>query len=368
MARILLLMSQYTGRGHMSIAEALSEQFERMDDIAVDIVDAFQFMGKRGVKSSKIYNIITRRASFAWKAAFSATQNSDFIPDTMGFLVRKRLVHYVRATKPDLILTVHSMFVGSVIDALHKDNIDIPVVCLQADLVNIHSTWCDQRLLKAICPTREAYNRSIEFGMPEEKLELIGFPTRAQFCRSAGAMADKKFDGSRPIKCLMTGGGGGAGEIEEYAAALMRDTDASLTVICGSNEKLRERLEQKFSMRYGDRMRILGFVSHMSSEYESADVAIMRASPNCMFESIVMGVPMIITGALPGQERDNPRFAVEHGLGIECYDPNKLAECLHGLTAEGGKRLNAMREAQISYRDLNSARKAAEYVRGLMVK
>lgn len=366
MAKILLLMSQYTGRGHMSIAEALSEQFQRMEDISLDVVDGFQFMGKQGIRSSKLYNIITRKASFVWKTAFSATQNSDFIPETMGKLVQKRLVNYVRSTCPDLILTVHSMFVGSVIDALERAKINVPVVCLQADIVNIHSTWCDKRLLKCICPTKEAYDRSIEFGMPEEKLELIGFPTRSQFTRSAFAANAREFNSSRPLRCLMTAGGGGAGEIEEYATALMEETDAKLTVICGSNQALKERLVGKFGIKYSDRMRILGFVSDMSSEYALSDVAIMRASPNCMFEAIVMGIPMIITGALPGQEADNPRFAVEHGLAVECYDHEKLGACIGELISENGAKLNAMREAQYAYRDLDSAAKVAEFVYNLL--
>ena len=365
-AKILLLMSQYTGRGHMSIAEALSEQFQRMEDIVLDVVDGFQFMGSQGIRSSKLYNIITRKASFVWKTAFSATQNNDFIPETMGKLVEKRLANYVRNTKPDLILTVHSMFVGSVLDALERAKLDIPVVCLQADIVNIHSTWCDKRLLKCICPTEEAYARSLEFGMPEDKLEVIGFPTRSQFTKSACAASGRTYDASRPLRCMMTGGGGGAGEIEDYATSLMEDTDASLTVICGSNEALKERLVGKFGIKYSDRMRILGFVSDMSSEYELSDVAIMRASPNCMFEAVVMGVPMIITGALPGQEADNPRFAVEHGLGITCYDHRELGARIKDLTANGGEMLKAMRESQLAYRDLDNARKIAEYVYNLI--
>lgn len=364
--RILLITSQYTGRGHMSIAEALSEQFERMKDVSLDVVDGFQFMGRQGVKSSKIYNLVTRRARFMWKAAFSATQNNDFVPDAMGYLVEKRLVRYLRNTTPDLILTVHSMFVGSVLDALERGRLDIPVVCVEADIVNIHSSWCDKRLLRAICPTDEAYKRSLELGMPEDKLVRIGFPTRSQFCKSACAASERSYDAGRPLRCLMTGGGGGAGEIEDYVEALMYDTNVHLTVICGSNEKLKDRLIQKFGIRYANRLRVLGFVSDMSSEYEFSDLAIMRASPNCMFEAIVMGIPMIITGALPGQEKDNPRFAVEHGLGVECGDPEKLGECIEGMTAENGRALNEMRAAQLAYRDLDSARRIAEYVHGLI--
>ena len=366
MGKIMLLTSQYTGRGHMSIAEALMEHFERMKDLTVDVVDGFIFMGRQGVTNSKIYNVITRRAKFIWKAAFEATQVGDFVPHNMGYLVQKRLVRYVRATQPDLILSVHPMFVGSVIDALERNGLNIPVVCLEADLVNIHSAWCDVRVAKIICPTKEAFDRSVELGMPEEKLITIGFPTRGQFCKAARNRGPRKYPTNRPMRCLMTAGGGGAGEIEEFARTLMRETDVQLTVICGSNEKLREKLEAKFGIKYSDRMRILGFVTDMESEYSLADAAILRASPNCMFEAIVMDIPMVLTGALPGQEQDNPLFAEAHGLGVICQEPEHLAQCIAGLLANDCAQLKQISENQQNYRDLDSAFKVAKYVYDMM--
>lgn len=89
MGKIMLLTSQYTGRGHMSIAEALMEHFERMKDLTVDVVDGFIFMGRQGVTNSKIYNVITRRAKFIWKAAFEATPGGGFrAPTTWGIWCR----------------------------------------------------------------------------------------------------------------------------------------------------------------------------------------------------------------------------------------------------------------------------------------
>lgn len=363
--KILLLTAQYTGRGHMSIAEALSEQFDRMDGVELDVIDGFVFLGERGIRSSKLYNVMTQRARFVWKAVFKATQGADLVPETMALLVQKRLDSYLRESRPDLILTVHPMFLGSVIDALEKLQLDIPVVAVEADLVNIHSTWCDPRVAKAICPTKEAYDCSIALGMPQEKLEIIGFPTRGAFVEAARRMGERSYDASRPLKCLMTGGGGGAGDIEGYATSLLKDTDAFLTVVCGSNEKLRARLEEKFGEKYAGRVRILGFVTDMAAEYEKADVAISRASPNCMFEAIVMGVPMVITGALPGQERDNPSFAAQHNLGIICDEPEDMAERIRDLTRDGGKLWSEIRRAQMDYRDLDSAKKIAEYVRDM---
>ena len=98
MGKIMLLTSQYTGRGHMSIAEALMEHFERMKDLTVDVVDGFIFMGRQGVTNSKIYNVITRRAKFIWKAAFEATQVGDFVPHNMGYLVQKGYFDTIPAT------------------------------------------------------------------------------------------------------------------------------------------------------------------------------------------------------------------------------------------------------------------------------
>lgn len=362
----MLLTAQYTGRGHMSITEALTEQFARMPDVELDVVDGFVFLGERGVKSSKIYNVVTQRARFVWKAVFKATQGGDFVPETMALLVKKRLDTYLRATKPDLILTVHPMFLGSVIDTLEKFGLDIPMAVVEADIVNIHSTWCDPRATKVICPTREAYECSLGFGIPAEKLELIGFPTRSAFVDAARRMGDRPFDASRPLKCLMTGGGGGAGDIEDYATSLLKDTGVHLTVICGSNEKLRARLVEKFGDKYAARVRILGFVTDMASEYEKVDVAISRASPNCMFEAIVMGVPMIITGALPGQERDNPYFVVQHNLGIICEESAHLAARIQDLTRDNGQLWSTIRHAQMQYRDLDSAKKVAVFVRGML--
>ena len=365
MARIMLLTAQYTGKGHMSISQALAEQFAMMDDVELDIVDGFRFMGSHGVKTSKIYNVVTQHSPEVWEVAFKAAHKGDVVPDLMGMLVQRRLESYLRDTSPDMILTVHPMFVGSVIDVLERSRLDIPVVSLEADIVNIHSAWCDPRTLITICPTKEAYECSLGLGMPAEKLEVIGFPTRAAFCEAARAGAISSYDPTRPVRCLIMGGGGGAGEIEEYATALMRDTQAHLTVVCGSNERLREHLEDKLGIWFRDRVQIKGFVTDMESIYAACDISICRASPNSMFEAVVMGVPMIITGALPGQEKDNPRFVVEHDLGVICDSPDMLSAKIGELTADGGRRLRQIREAQLSYRNLDSAKQIAKYVRAL---
>ncbi len=47
----------------------------------------------------------------------------------------------------------------------------------------------------------------------------------------------------------------------------------------------------------------------------ASDIAFTRGSPNVMFEAIASNTPIIITGALPGQEEDNPAFAEKANVG-----------------------------------------------------
>jgi processive 1,2-diacylglycerol beta-glucosyltransferase len=62
--------------------------------------------------------------------------------------------------------------------------------------------------------------------------------------------------------------------------------------------------------------KIYGFVKNIQELMLEVDIAITRGSPNVMFEAVATNLPIIITEALSGQEKDNPKFAKKHNLGI----------------------------------------------------
>ncbi len=74
---------------------------------------------------------------------------------------------------------MHPFFNGSVLTLLARYKLDVPLVGLQADIINIHKSWCDPRATLTISPTPEAFETSVKLhGMPPEKWRFIGFPTR----------------------------------------------------------------------------------------------------------------------------------------------------------------------------------------------
>lgn len=362
MKKIMILSSTYTGHGHASIAQALTEQLDAYEDVRCKVVDGFALIGKAGIGMSKLYGPITRNARDLWKMGFSlADQHPATLRETMAAMIHDKFLKTLASFTPDLILTVHSFFNGSVLDILETYNLNIPFYALQADIINIHSTWCDPRAALTLCPTREAYDCSIRHGMPPEKLKICGFPTRARFCDAARTADTPVYQGDRPINCLMMSGGEGSGNLLAYAGALLQQVNCRLEIVCGRNKKLQEILKRELTCD-SDRLAIHGFVENVHEIMLRSDLLIARGSPNTLMEAVVLGLPLIITGSLPGQEADNPAMMVAHNLGVICGSAESLPAVVNTLMDRDGKRLKEIRAAQREYRNLDNARNIAAFL------
>jgi processive 1,2-diacylglycerol beta-glucosyltransferase len=45
-------------------------------------------------------------------------------------------------------------------------------------LVNIYPLWCDASADFILSPTKEAKGKCLEYGVPKEKIHVVGFPVR----------------------------------------------------------------------------------------------------------------------------------------------------------------------------------------------
>lgn len=365
MKRIMILYSAYTGSGHKSIADALTEQLTSYKDAEVYVVDGFSLIGKAGIEISKIYGPMTRGAKNLWDITYEiSNQSSKALDNMLSSMVHKRFMRTLSHIRPDLIVTVHSLFNGSVIDLLEYYQIKIPFVTLQADIVNIHNTWCDPRATLTLCPTEEALLSSLRNGMPRDKLMVCGFPTRKQFIDAAQKEIRPDYDGSRPLNILMMSGGEGSGNLLNYAEAALARTDCRLKIVCGRNRRLKKHLEDRLA-RYGERAAVYGYVNNLQILMQASDLFITRGSPNSLMEAVVMNIPILVTGSLPGQEADNPILIEKHNLGVLLKGPSTLPAVLRAFKMDGGKRLREIRAAQLAYRNFDNTKNIAATLYGL---
>ena len=363
MKRIMILSSNYTGHGHKSICEAICEQLSKHPDVEYQVIDGFELIGKAGVSASKMYGPITQNAKTLYDWFFQMSNRSTYNPmeELFAAMIYQRFMRKLRAFTPDLIVTVHPFFNGSVLTLLNRYKLDVPFVGLQADIINIHKSWCDPRATLTICPTPEAFETSVKLHcMPPEKLEIIGFPTRARFCDYARIHEHPEYQPGRPLRCLLMSGGEGTGNLKSFALQLLQNLDCTLDIVTGRNAKAKKSLEECLLPKYEGRATIHGFVDAMQDLMAKSDLVIARGSPNTLMEAVVMNVPILITGSLPGQEADNPAVMTTHNLAALCENPASAPAIIQALLADGGKRLKEIARSQREYRNLDNAAHIAD--------
>jgi UDP-N-acetylglucosamine:LPS N-acetylglucosamine transferase len=360
--KILLISSDHTGHGHKSIDESLHEKIGIYTNLDIHVIDGFALGGKALMNIGKSYGPITRYSSQLWNAIwhFSA-MNSLLVDKGVELMIKNNFLALLNEVKPDLILSIHPNFNGSVINILRKENIHIPFGTLIADLVNIYPLWADPRADFILSPTEEAKEKCLEFGIPEEKINVVGFPVRERFLYHS----DKRNSGKSTINFLMMSGGEGVGNMSAIAEELLEHFNCTVSIIAGRNEKLKLDLEASLKERFGDSAKIYGFVKNIQDLMLEADIAITRGSPNVMFEAIATNLPIIITEALPGQEKDNPKFAEKHNLGMVCKNTKNLTSMIEKLLENDGERLTSIKESQRNFINKHAAEDILSFLQSL---
>ena len=362
---ILIISSEYTGHGHKSITEALCEKFAHYEEININVIDGFSLGGKALLQIGKSYETITRNAKELWKLVWKISlAKPKLINEAIELIIRVDFLSLLNQIKPDIIISLHPNFIGSVLNILQKNSIKIPFVTLIADLVSISPQWVDSRVDYIISPTYEAKNKCMQFKFPEEKIKVLGFPVRSKFYDQ---QIDELHNGGsysfdKPLNCLIMSGGDGVGNMSKIASVLLDNFNCTVNIVAGRNAAAKKRFETSLGKKYGSQVKVFGFINNIQDLMKASDIVFTRGSPNVMMEAISCNTPLVITGALPGQEEGNPDFARKHNLGVVCKDLKNIRETVSDLLADNAQRLNQIKKAQRSFANPNTSKNIIDFI------
>jgi 1,2-diacylglycerol 3-beta-galactosyltransferase len=142
---------------------------------------------------------------------------------------------------------------------------------------------------------------------------------------------------------LLVGGGEGAGGLAQAAYALGRlSLHAQMVIVTGRNRTLHTELERdkaSFSMP----TTVLGFVHNMPELMRASDVVATKAGPGSISEAMACGLPIVLTGYIPGQEEGNVDYVVSNHIGVLARTPEKLTAAVRSMLVPGSDMLAEMR-------------------------
>jgi UDP-N-acetylglucosamine:LPS N-acetylglucosamine transferase len=194
-----------------------------------------------------------------------------------------------------------------------------------------------------------------DFGLPAVTNAPIVDP-RFVPARADDADAGRRRHGLPPAGRLavVVAGSWGVGDVEATAADVAAASDAVPAVVCGRNDRLRDRLARS------GRVVALGWVDDMPSLLRAADVVVHNAGGLSSLEAMASGLPVISYRCLPGHGVANAAVLMRNGLSAWPRSRPELTATLHAALY-GDLRA----QQQQVYRTLARAREAAALIRDM---
>jgi 1,2-diacylglycerol 3-beta-galactosyltransferase len=318
---ILIVMSD-TGGGHRSAAEAIAEAVHQLygETCRVEITDAWANHTPFPInRLGRLYGPLANRGAILWKLIFRSTSNQGVMRLLVNILwpmIRKSLKNLLRQRNPDVIVSVHPVLTYFCIRALQEANLRIPFVTVVTDLVSLHPLWLCPETDSCLVPTELARDRALNSGLPLEKVKVVGLPVGLEFASGAGekeTLRDRLGLEQDQLTILIVGGGEGMGKVYKIARAVAKArVNAQLVVVAGRNKRLRRRLEK---VDWEIPTTVFGFVTNMPELMGASDVIVTKAGPATISEALITGLPILLSGFIPGQEEGNVEYVMDRGVG-----------------------------------------------------
>jgi len=338
--QVLILFSD-TGGGHRSAGEAIREALlaQYADRLNAELVDIFvQYTPFPFRRFPAWYPWMVRRERI-WKEGFRLSdgpRRSRALSTAVWPAVRRTVRRFVSEHPADVIVSVHPLFQVPMLRALGAQR--PPYLTVVTDLVSTHAMWFHPGVDRCLVPTELARLRALACGMPPSRVHVVGLPVAARFSQPAGdRLGLRQKLGWRPDlpAVLLVGGGEGMGPLYPTARAIARlGLPLQLAVVAGRNQQLYRKLTDTDwevpTFPYG-------FVANMPELMGAADMMVSKAGPSSITEALNAGLPLVLSGALPGQEQGNVGYVVGEGAGVWAPGPERVARAVRAWLTEAGR-------------------------------
>ena len=313
-----LILSCNTGEGHNSCAQAIKEYYEAMGDMC-DCVDALEFISSAASEFiSRGHSFVYRYIPWLFKHGYSfAEEHPGFFQDGSSvyqFLTQgsERMYEYICSGGYEAVICVHPFTAFMLTDMLEKHPMKLTTCFVSTDYTcspGTKSSNLDYYFIPDAALTDEFQSETIT----RDKVISGGIPVRQMFCVSNPEEKAKRSAGVQPghKHLLVMGGSMGCGPMKKliYELAERLSPEWEMTVICGRNDKLFQKLDKKY--RDYENVHIRGFVEDMGMMMDSADLYLTKPGGASVSEALMKNLPMVFVDAVAGCEEYNLFYFVE---------------------------------------------------------
>ena len=351
--RFLFLFSD-TGGGHRAGAQAVAQALQHLygDQVRVHLVDALLFSQKWPFSRLPAwYPHMVRGRAIPWKIGFRMIDRSWMVEGLTRLCypyVRPALDALMEAYPADVIVSFHALLnrlLGLYVGSRQKH---VRTATVVLDFLSAHALWFGRGLDRYFLPFPQLLARARSLGVSADKIVVSGMPVRAEICHVArlpkeAARKQLGISDDAPL-VLVVGGGDGIGPMAAVVRALaFQQPRVQIVALTGRNRRLYRQLA---ALKVGRFLRVEGYSQQMALWLRAADILVTKAGPNSLAEAFVMGLPMVLYAAIPGQEEGNVRLVQSHRAGIWAPTPERAVNAVISLLTHPQRQKEMARQAK----------------------
>ncbi|HHV72614.1 MAG TPA: glycosyltransferase [Clostridia bacterium] len=364
----LLFLSVEIGAGHTRTAQAISKVLpEVIPNSEVRIVDFFNYMNpimRKALVDGYIEIIKTTPAIYRYLYNRAEERESLLEFNKLLDLASKvKLKKLFAEFNPDIIVSTHAFPSGVLSVLKEKRKITKPIVTIITDYT-AHPFWIYHNMDKYIVATEEIANILKMKGINQTKIHTTGIPIDPIF-KNVPSKTEARINlglDRELFTVLISGGGLGLGPLETIVNNLAAtDLPIQIVVMVGKNEILEQRIKRA---RCGAKVpiNVIGYTNNVHQLMASADLLISKPGGLTCAEALSIGLPIIVSSPIPGQEERNSKFIVDSGVGMKLEKPEEAGHLISRLM-EDKNTLMRMREKALSLGKPDAAYSACQILK-----
>jgi 1,2-diacylglycerol 3-beta-galactosyltransferase len=320
------------GGGHVATARALAQGLEAASPGTFETTVSDYMKGLGLVEQDRRH-----KESWAWMLAHPwSTRYGQRLLDTFPRLTNRyhrlaldalarRAAEHLGALKPALVVVNHGWLMVALTRAQRRYGLRTRVLTFATEPLDASALWAEADAERVIAPSQAALGDLVKHGVPERKVDLIGYPVQQAFLRAPSKQEARAQLGLPDhFTCLVSLGGEGVGRHTETVVRtlLQHPLKPYVVVVAGRNTALRERLEPL------ENVRALGFIKNMADYLAACDVVVGKAGPASVMEALAVGRPVLAVSYAGLNEAKLVRFLTQKQLGAYVPETTQLSEKL----------------------------------------
>ena len=365
----VLILSATIGMGHWRAGEALRKAFaSRDEEIEVRHEDILDFANP-SLKElcHKSYEQMANSAPQLLGFLYDYSDKT-FSNETHGIALERLITHGVTELiedyAPDIVISTHSLPADITSWLLCNESTKALHAVVLTDF-DVHPIWLCHHYARYFVALDETKEHLVQLGFHSERISVTGIPIDPVFelVKGQKEMRHKHGLALTYTTILISAGGMGFGPMDEILPSLL-DLKGSNQIIaaCGSNQQLRERMEElceERKDRSDNLVKVIGLTTEMDEYMEAADIILGKPGGLMSSEALAKGLAFVIVSPVPGQEERNADHLIEEGTAIRCNNMPALTYKVNRLLHDHAK-LSSMKKNALAMAHPHAAQQIAE--------